>query len=106
LIAKESGNKPYFKNYILADGTLGALTPENITMEEANYQQNKYLPINILLAATWQGNAGKTLDYEKRFRARKYEGLTIINKTFSLSHVEMATPTFLEFLDYIDNTTE
>jgi len=102
LIAQESGNKPYFKNYILADSTFGALTPETIAMEEANYQQNKHLPINILLTATWQGNAAVTLDYEKRFRARNYEGLTIINKTFPLSHEEMSSPTFLEFLDYID----
>jgi len=102
LIAQESGNKPYFKNYILADSALGTLTPETIAMEEANYQQNKYLPINILLSATWEGNAAVTLDYEKRFRARNYEGLTIINKMFPLSHEEIGTQTFLEFLDYID----
>lgn len=102
LIAQESGNKPYFKNYILADGAFWALTPEIIAMEEAHYQQNKHLPINILLAATWQGNATATLDYERRFRARNYEGLTIINKTFPLSHEEMSSPTFIEFLDYID----
>ncbi|MDO8302268.1 MAG: alpha/beta hydrolase-fold protein, partial [Sedimentisphaerales bacterium] len=102
LIAQEGGHRPYFKNYIIADGAFWALTPETIAMEEVYYQQNKHLPINILLAATWQGNAAATLDYEKRFRARNYEGLTIINKTFPLSHEEMSSPTFIEFLDYID----
>ncbi|RYY73312.1 MAG: hypothetical protein EOO52_18065 [Gammaproteobacteria bacterium] len=102
LIAQESGNKPYFKNYILADSAFWALTPETIALEEANYQQNSRLPINILLTATWQGNASVTIDYENRFRARNYKGLTIINKTFPLSHEEMGTPTFLEFLDYTD----
>lgn len=102
LIAQESGNKPYFKNYILADPAFWALTPETVATEEAHYQQNKHMPINILLAATWQGNAAVTLDYERRFRARNYEGITIINRTFPLSHEEMASPTFIEFLDYID----
>jgi predicted alpha/beta superfamily hydrolase len=102
LIAQECGHKPYFKNYILADSAFWGLTPETITMEEAHYQQNNYLPINILLSATWQGNAATTLEYEKRFRARNYIGLTIINKNFPLSHEEMSAPTFIEFLDYID----
>ncbi|HTF96447.1 MAG TPA: alpha/beta hydrolase-fold protein [Cellvibrio sp.] len=102
LIAQESGHQPYFKNYILADSAFWALTPEIVAMEEAHYQQNKQLPINILLSSTWQGNGAVTLDYENRFRARHYQGLTLINKTFSLSHEEMATPTFLEFLDYVD----
>jgi len=102
LIAQESGYIPYFKNYILADPAFWALTAETIAMEEAHYQKNKHLPINILLSATWQGNAEDAQVYEQRFRARHYEGLTIINKTYPLTHEEMSSPTFIDYLDFID----
>lgn len=102
LISEESGHKPYFKNYILADGAFWALTPEIIAAEEAHYQQNKKLPINILLSGTWQGNGLITRDYEQRFRARNYEGLTIINKTYPLTHEEMSPPTFIDYVNYVE----
>lgn len=102
LISEESGHKPYFKNYILADGAFWGLGSEIIAAEEAHFQQNKKLPINILLSGTWQGNGLLTRDYEQRFRARHYEGLTIINKTYSLTHEEMATPTFTDYVNYVD----
>jgi len=102
LISEESGHKPYFKNYILADGAFWGLDSEIIAAEEAHYQQNKKLPINILLSGTWQGNGLLTRDYEQRFRARNYEGLTIINKTYPLTHEEMSTPTFTDYVNYVD----
>ena len=102
LISEESGHKPYFKNYILADGAFWGLGSEIIASEEAHYQQNKKLPINILLSGTWQGNGLLTRDYEQRFRARNYEGLTIINKTYPLTHEEMSTPTFTDYVNYVD----
>ncbi|MEN0036831.1 MAG: alpha/beta hydrolase-fold protein [Cellvibrio sp.] len=102
LISEESGHKPYFKNYILADGAFWALSPEILAAEEAHYQQNKKLPINILLSGTWQGNGLLVREYEQRFRARNYEGLTIINKTYPLTHEEMSPPTFTDYVDYVE----
>ncbi len=102
LVSQETGGKPYFKNYILADGAFWALTPEIVAAEEARYKANKNLPIKLLLSATLQGNALPTSIYEKRFRDRGYEGITIINKEYKLSHEEMAPPTFIEYLDLIE----
>jgi predicted alpha/beta superfamily hydrolase len=102
LISQESANKPFFKNYILADGSFWGITPPIIAAETANYKQNQRLPINILLTGTLRGNAVDVANYEKRLRDRHYQGLNLVNKTLPYLHDEMTGPTLTTFIDFVN----
>lgn len=102
LISQENADKPFFKNYILADGAFWGITPKIIATETLNYEQNQRLPINILLSGSLQGNAVDVANYEKRFRDRKYKNIKIYNRTLPYLHDEMTGPTLTNFIDFID----
>ncbi|MES2823495.1 MAG: alpha/beta hydrolase-fold protein [Pseudomonadota bacterium] len=102
LISQETTAKPFFKNYILSDGSFWGITPETIAAEQTRYADSQKLPLNILLSGTFRGNAVHVAEYEKRFRDRHYQHLKIVNKTYPYLHSEMANPTFMNFVDFID----
>ena len=100
LIADEPIGSPYFKNYILADGTF-QLTPDVLVTESARYNSSHRLPINLCLTTTRQGNSGNVNEYAKRYLSRKYDGLHLINKEYRLAHTEIAGPSFEYCIDLI-----
>ncbi len=102
LISQETTNEPFFKNYILSDASFWGITPEIISAEKKRYTHNQKLPINILLSGTFRGNGVYVAAYEKRFRDRHYKHIKIVNETYPYLHDEMANPTFMKFVDFID----
>jgi predicted alpha/beta superfamily hydrolase len=101
LLSIEPVGIPYFKNYILIDGSLFAVTPAMIAAEEARFKLDKSLAINLILAGTPQGNGWFVNAFEQRYRNRNYSNLQIFSKEFRVTHDEMGPLAFDDLIDRI-----
>src|SRR5690606_10620305 len=102
LISQEAAEKPFFKNYILSDGAFWGITSEIIATEVKNYSQDQRLPINVILSGAQRGYYLDVADFERRLRARQYDGIKIVNNTLPYLLDEMAGHTFISFIDFLD----
>lgn len=101
LLSIEPVGAPYFKNYILIDGSLFAETPAMINAEQARYSLDNSLAISILLAGTPQGNGWFVNAFEQRYKNRNYKNLQLFNKEFRVTHDEMGPLAFDDLIDRI-----
>ena len=99
LLSIEPIGEPYFKNYLLIDGAMWAITNSMLSKEASRFQQSKSLAVNILLAGTPQGNGWSVNLFEMRYRDRHYDNLFISNQEFRVTHDEMGPLAFDSLID-------
>lgn len=101
LLSVEPAGVPYFKNYMLIDGSMFAVTPAMIAAEETRFRLSNSLVVNVLLAGTPQGNGWFVNAFEQRYRSRSYSNFQISNKEFRVTHDEMGPLAFDDLIDVI-----
>lgn len=94
LLADEPVNSPYFKTYILFDGTYQLLTTDNIHAEEKRFAANTQFNIRVLLTSASPGNRKPNAELAKRYQARTYQGLNLTLKEYNVPHSEIGWPSF------------
>lgn len=99
LLSVEPVGAAYFKNYILIDGSMFGVTTAIIAAEEARYKSNNSLPLNVLLAATPQGNGWFVNAFAQRYVSRRYSDFSISNQEFRVTHDEMGPLAFDALID-------
>lgn len=103
LLTQETGQQPFFNEYLLSDPTISALPPGIVAEEDNQRRQNPRLPLKLLLASTAQGNGLMVDTYEKRFTARHFQDLHIRHAKYNtMTHEEMGPPSFADFLQYLN----
>ena len=102
LLSKENVGIPYFKNYLLFDGSFWTYTLDFIADEEKRFAAEKKLPINLILtSANSPGNYISVDIFEKRYRDRQYEGIGIYRKSFNIAHNDVGNPSFEYAIDIV-----
>jgi predicted alpha/beta superfamily hydrolase len=101
LLTQEPLDIPYFKNYMLFDGSFWALQPANIQDEESRFTAYRKLNITLILTSANLGNWVDVNTYQNRYENRHYEGLTIERRSYSVAHDDVANPSFNETIDLL-----
>ena len=99
LLSVEPVGDPYFKNYILIDGAMWAITNNIINQEVLRFQSSKSLAVNAHLAGSPQGNGWSVKLFQERYENRIYDNLTIFYEEFRVSHDEMGPLAFDSLID-------
>ncbi len=99
LLADEPVGEPFFRRYILADGTFQLLSSQNIEQESARFRASDRLNVTIFVTGTARGNLKPTLAFFDRYKSRAYKGITLRSSQYAVPHVEMSYPTFVEAID-------
>lgn len=101
LLTKEPVEAPYFKNYMLFDGSFWALQASNIQDEELRFNASKKLNVTLILTSANPGNLNDVNIYQTRYENRHYEGLTIYRRYYQVAHNDVANPSFDETIDLV-----
>ncbi len=102
LLTKEPVGTPYFKNYLLFDSAFWNYPQSFVQEEEKRYVADKQLPINLILtSANAPGNEAVVDIYERRYRDRQYEGISISRRSFNIAHNDVGDPSFEFAIDLI-----
>ena len=101
LLSKEPVGVPYFKNYLLFDGSFFRLQPANLQDEEARFNASKRLDVTVVLTSASQGNVLHVNTYQTRYESRPYEGMKLLRYSYNISHEDVAGPSFPACLDQI-----
>jgi hypothetical protein len=72
-----------------------------IAMEQAMYDADHRLPVNLVMAGDTFSNEPDVLVVYNTIAARHYQGLRTIQPTYSLGHVQMDGPAFADALSFI-----
>lgn len=103
MLSNEDVSAPFFRNYLLFDGSFWALTAKNIQDEQARFLANPRLPVRLLLTtANAPGNVNDVIAYETRYRSRAYVDLLIQRKDFNIAHNDVGDPSFDWAIDQIE----
>lgn len=101
-LTKEPMDQPYFKNYLLFDGSFFAYDDTNLADEAARFNASKQLNITLILSsANNPGNEVPVDAFQKRYEARQYEGFKIYRRSYSIPHNDVANPSFDDTIDII-----
>ncbi|HEY6527224.1 MAG TPA: alpha/beta hydrolase-fold protein [Cellvibrionaceae bacterium] len=100
-LAKEPLGEPYFKNYLLFDGSFFALTEKDIQAEEERFNASKKLDVTLILTSASPGNVNDVTVYEQRYESRQYEDFTIHRLRYLVPHNDVANPSFDEAIEFI-----
>jgi predicted alpha/beta superfamily hydrolase len=101
LLSKEPIDTPYFKNYMLFDGSFRVLQTANIQEEESRFNASKKLNITLILTSANPGNLVDVNTYQTRYENRHYEDLTIHRRYYQVPHNDVANPSFDETIDLL-----
>jgi predicted alpha/beta superfamily hydrolase len=101
LLSKEPTDAPYFKNYMLFDGSFRVLQAANIQDEESRFNASKKLNVTLILTSANPGNLFDVNTYQTRYESRQYEGLTIHRRYYQVPHNDVADPSFNETIDLL-----
>lgn len=101
LLTKEPVGEPYFKNYMLFDGSFGTMQAMNIQDEETRFNASKKLNLTLILTSANPGNVLLVNAYQARYENRHYEGLTIHRRSYNVPHVEIGNPSFYDNIDLL-----
>ncbi len=101
LLTHEPIDIPYFKHYMLFDGSFWALQTANIRDEESRFAANKKLNITLILTSANPGNLADVNTYQNRYENRHYEALTIHRRYYQVPHNDVANPSFNETIDLL-----
>jgi len=103
LLSAEDAGTPFFRNYLLFDGSFWALTTKNIQDEQARFAASSRLPVRLILtSANAPGNVNDVLAYEARYRSRAYVDLLVQRRDFNIAHNDVGDPSFDWAIDLID----
>ena len=102
LISREKAEKPFFKNYILADGSFWGL-PSVMNVLPITFQTTEHqMPINIVLTGTRRGNGLDVVNYEKRLREYNSKNINIYTSMLPYLHDEMTGPTLANAIELLE----
>lgn len=101
LLTTEPIGEPYFKNYMLFDGSFWALQASNIQDEVVRFNANPKLNITLILTSANPGNLSDVNVYQNRYESRAYEGLKIYRRYYQVPHNDVANPSFDETIDLL-----
>ncbi|MDR7331817.1 alpha/beta hydrolase-fold protein [Roseateles asaccharophilus] len=103
MLSTDDASAPFFRNYLLFDGSFFLLGDKNLKDEEARLAASRQLPVRLILSgATQQGNDKVTAELAARYEGRSYAGLQVHRKTFDVHHNHIAKPSFDWAIDLID----
>lgn len=102
MLSNEDVATPFFRNYLLFDGSFWALTDKNIQDEQARFTASRRLPVRLLLTTATPGNYRDVVAFEARYAGRGYTELQILRKDFNVQHVDVGDPSFDWAIDQID----
>lgn len=101
LLGDEPVGTPFFKNYILGDGTFWWYTADLYQAELTRYNTSSTLSVNLLLSTSPQGNPDSVEVFAKRYGDRHYQGINIMMKVYPVPHENTAIPTFIDYIDVL-----
>lgn len=101
LLSVEPVGQPYFKNYMLFDGSFFALQSQNTQDEESRFAASAQMNITLVLTSANPGNFNFVNAYQSRYENRHYVGLTILRQSYNVAHVDVADPSFDVGIDLI-----
>lgn len=102
ILSKEGVGTPYFKNYLLFDGSFWNYPANFVQDEEKRFSADKKLPINLILtSANAPGNYASVDVFEQRYKDRQYEGISISRRSFNIAHNDVGNPSFDFAIDLI-----
>jgi hypothetical protein len=102
LLSTEPVGQPYFKNYMLFDGSFFALQSKNTDDEDSRFAASTQMNITLVLtSANNPGNFNFVNAYQSRYENRHYVGLTILRQSYNVAHVDVADPSFNAGIDLI-----
>jgi predicted alpha/beta superfamily hydrolase len=102
MLSTEDVATPFFRNYLLFDGSFWALTASNIQDEEARFAASRRLPVRLLLTTATPGNYRDVVAFEARYAGRGYAELQIQRKDFNVTHNDVGDPSFDWAIDLIE----
>lgn len=103
MLSTDDPAAPFFRNYLLFDGSYFLLGNQHIRDEEARLAADARLPVRLILSgATQQGNDKVTAELAARYEGRPYVGLQVHRKNFDVHHNHIAKPSFDWAIDLID----
>lgn len=102
LLAKEPVGDPFFKNYMLFDGTFNLLSGGYRKAEKMRYDKSKTLDINLFLTSANPGNEKYVDEFFDRYSSRKYNKLNIDRTRYQVHHKGIAAPSFGDTIGKID----
>lgn len=103
LLSTDDAAAPFFRNYLLFDGSYFLMDASHVRDEEARLAASRQLPVRLILTgATQQGNDRVTAELAARYEGRPYVGLQVHRKNFDVHHNHIATPSFDWAIDLID----
>lgn len=89
------GSNPPFVNYVASDPSLGYSKTQMKELEKRRWSKTRKLNVNFVISGSMISPNRKAFPRFKRMlTSRPYEGLKIIQKTFSVHHNDMPKPTF------------
>jgi predicted alpha/beta superfamily hydrolase len=101
LLNAETGEQPYFRNYLLFDAAFWALQREHLQEEKQLRQQRPSLPVHVILSSATMGNERAVKAYTARWQAHGFAGLTLDYKVFDLKHDDVGDPSFDWAIDLV-----
>lgn len=101
LLSYEPVGIPFFKNYLLFDGTFNLLRNRYKLKEEQRHKANHVLSTNIFLTSSIYGNHQHVDKFLSRYRDRFYHGLHISHQRYSVPHENIAAPSFGDIIDHL-----
>lgn len=102
LLSQEPVGAPYFKNYMLFDGSFFAYEAASIDREIARFNASKQLNITLILtSANNPGNEVPVNELQNRYEARGYENVKIYRRSYSLHHNDVGNPSFDDTIDWL-----
>lgn len=103
MLAAEDAPTPFFRNYLLFDGSYFLMDDRYVKAEEARLAASRELPVRLILTgATQEGNDRVTAELAARYLGRPYAGLQVHRKTFDVHHFRIAKPSFDWAIDLVD----
>lgn len=94
LFNEETAPQPYFKNYLLFDGSFWALGRTEQRALTALRDRHRSLPVHLMLSSANPGNERAVLAYAARLRELGFEGLKLDYKAFAVKHDDVGDPSF------------
>lgn len=101
LLSQEPVSEPYFKNYMLFDGSFQVLQASNVANEQSRFNASKKLNVTLVLTSANPGNVVPVNNYQNRYESRSYEGLKIHRRSYEIPHNDIANPSFSDNIDLL-----
>jgi predicted alpha/beta superfamily hydrolase len=90
----EPVGEPFFKNYMLFDGSFFAYDSTDLEVELARFNASKQLNVTLVLTSASPGNVDSVDAFQLRYQSRPYEGLKIYRRSYAIPHNDVANPSF------------